>query len=49
MTEYQYKYITFDKVAGSVNIPDEAIGVTTDYFGDKAVVQFLVPTDTAKE
>lgn len=44
-TTYTYRYKTFDKDSDTVEIPDYAIGVTVDYFGDFAVVQYLVPVE----
>lgn len=45
MNEYRYQSKRFDKEDGTVEIPDEAVGVTTDYFGDHAVVEYLVPVE----
>lgn len=43
MTEYEYQRKTFDKEGGTIDIPDEAVGITTDYFSDFAVVEYLLP------
>jgi hypothetical protein len=42
MTEYEYVFETFDQ-NGSIEIPDEAVGVTVGTFGDHATVRYLKP------
>lgn len=45
MPEYEYVHETFDKRTETVDIPDDAHGVTVDYFGDYASVQYLRPVE----
>jgi len=45
MPEYRYVHENFDKEDETIEIPDEAIGVTTDYFGDLASVDYLLPVN----
>lgn len=46
MTEYEYVSERFEKESETVDVPDDAVGVTVDYFGDLGVVQYLQPVDS---
>lgn len=45
MPEYEYHHRTFDKDGGTIDIPEEAVGLAVDYFGDLGVVQYLTPVE----
>ncbi|QLG62855.1 hypothetical protein [Halorarum salinum] len=45
MSKYEYVYESFRKSDGRIEIPEEAVGITTDYFGDLATVHYLMPVE----
>lgn len=44
MTEYEYVFEMFDQ-DDTVDVPDEAVGVTVDSFSDSATVRYLLPVE----
>lgn len=44
MTEYRYHQRTFDKTNETIELPEDATGLTVDDVGDVAVVKYLTPT-----
>lgn len=49
MTEYRYERQSFDRSTETVEIPDNAVGITTDYFGDLGTVDYLLPVEDVDE
>lgn len=50
MTEYDYVYDSFRPDEGeTVDIPDDATGITTGSFGDMATVRYLIPVGDDNE
>ncbi len=42
MSEYEHRHQMVDK-EDTIEIPDDAVGITTDTFGDSMTVHYLVP------
>lgn len=48
--ETEYEYVSKDSPKDeTVVIPDEAVGVTTDYFSDNMSIRYLVPVDVCED
>jgi hypothetical protein len=45
MTEYEHRHQMVAKDS-TIDIPDNATGITTDTFGDQMTVHYLVPEGT---
>lgn len=44
MKEYEYHFVMFPSDE-TVDIPDEAVGITCDSFGDNGTVRYLTPIE----